>query len=259
MHLSVLLTSLPMPFAAALHQARELGFRYVDVVAETDRPADQLDALADSGLLVWSAALGKNLPPDWALDAPGTAVRRDTLDAMKRQIDDAALLGARQCYVVAGRDGSPAGLARFRDGVCLLADHAAGRMVPVCVEPIPGRALATAAQTLAWLDRVAHDHLLLLLDSGHCLISDEDPAQVAFQAGARLGHVHLDDNDSVEDLHWPLLTGRLTADMLEALLTMLTLGDYQGAVTLEFSPALADPARALRDGAALVRQLATIA
>ena len=77
MHLSVLLTSLPLAFPAALHQARQLGFRYVDVVAETDRPADHLDALADSGLLVWSAALGKHLPPDWALDAPGVTTRRD--------------------------------------------------------------------------------------------------------------------------------------------------------------------------------------
>ena len=47
-------------------------------------------------------------------------------------------------------------------------------------------------------------------------------------------------------------------DMLEALLTVLSLGDYQGAVTLELSPTLADPVGALRDGAALVRQLTKI-
>ena len=78
------------------------------------------------------------------------------------------------------------------------------------------------------------------------------------RAEARLGHVHLDDNDSVGDLHWPLLTGRLTQDMLEALLTMLALGDYQGALTLELSPTLADPMRALGEGAALVRRLAQL-
>ncbi len=256
MHLSVLLSSLPVPFTTALQHARQLGFRHVDVVAEAARPADQLDALADSGLLVWSAAIGKGLPPDWALDAPGLVTRRDTLEAMQQQVEDAALLGARQCYVVAGRDGSPQGLARYRDAVCLLADHAGRRMMPLCVEPIPGRALPSSAAALAWLERVNHDNLLLLLDVGHCLISEEEPAQAALLAGARLGHVHLDDNDSVDDLHWPLLTGRLTQEMLEALLTMLELGDYQGAVTLELNPTLADPLRAVRDGAALVRQLA---
>ena len=93
MHLSVLLTSLPVPFATALGQARQLGFGYVDVVAVADRPADQLDALAESGLLVWSAAVGKELPPDWTLDAVDVGTRRDALEAMKKQVDDAALLG----------------------------------------------------------------------------------------------------------------------------------------------------------------------
>lgn len=256
MHLSVLLTSLPVPFAVALQQARQLGFRHVDVVAVADRPADQLDALADSGLLVWSAAVGRDLPPAWTLDAPQMEARRSALEAMKKQVDDAALLGARQCYVVAGLDGSPAGLSRFREAVCLLADHAARRLLPLCVEPIPGRALPTAAGTLAWLNEIDHDNLLLLLDAGHCLISNEDPAQAVRAAGPRLGHVHLDDNDGVGDLHWPLLTGRLTATALEALLTALAPGDYQGSVTLELSPTLADPLGALRDGAALVRRLA---
>ena len=55
--------------------------------------------------------------------------------------------------------------------------------------------MPTAAATLAWLSKVDHDNLFLLLDLGHCLISDEDPTQVIAQAGRRLGYVHLDDND----------------------------------------------------------------
>jgi hypothetical protein len=56
----------------------------------------------------------------------------------------------------------------------------------------------------------------------------------------------------VNDLHWPLLTGRLTADMLEAFLTTLGLGGYPGGLALELSPTNPDPIRALREGREIV-------
>ena len=76
--------------------------------------------------------------------------------------------------------------------------------------------------------------------------------QAVLAAGTRLGYVHLDDNDSVSDLHWPLLTGRLTAEMLDALLNVLDTDDYRGGVALELNPANADPVRALAEGRALI-------
>src|SRR5437762_1171210 len=116
MDVSAFLTSLPLPFEAAVRRAAELGFRWVDVVA-----------------------------------------------------------------------------------------FAGQRMVQLCVEHIPGRALPDVTAVLNWLDRVGHANLALLLDLGHCLISNEDPAGAVRQAGARLGYVHVDDNDGKGDLHWPLL------------------------------------------------------
>jgi sugar phosphate isomerase/epimerase len=257
MYLSAMLTSLPLEFEAALRQVRQLGFAYADVVALSDRPLGHLEALADSGLLVWCAAVGRGLPQGHTLDAEDFGLRRAAVEEMKRQIEDAARLGAVFCYLIPGTDGSPAGLARFADACCTLADHAASRMMRLCVEHVPGRALPTVAGTLAWLERTEHDNLMLLLDIGHCLISEEDPSQAVVQAGWRLGHVHLDDNDSVGDLHWPLLTGRLTADMLEAVLTVLDLGRYAGGVALELNPNNPDPVRALREGRDIVRQMAT--
>jgi sugar phosphate isomerase/epimerase len=153
---------------------------------------------------------------------------------------------------VSGHDVSRAGLLHFADACAVLADFAAARMMRLCVEHVPGRALATVAATLEWLRQVDHDHLDLLLDVGHCLISDEDPAHAVVHAGERLGYVHLDDNDSVSDLHWPLLTGRLTAEMLDAVLTVLDTDEFQGGVALELNPGNADPVRALAEGRALV-------
>jgi sugar phosphate isomerase/epimerase len=255
MYLSALATSLPLNFDSALRQLTELGFRYVDVVALTDRPSAHGETLADTGLLVSCAALGRGLAEGHTLDATDRAVRRAVLDEVKRQIDDAARLGVTHCYLVPGLDASPAGLARFTEICQLLADYAARRMIEVCVEHIPGRALPTVAATLAWLEQVRHENLKLLLDVGHCLISDEDPAQAIVQSGRRLGYVHLDDNDSVGDLHWPLLTGRLTSEMLEAVLTVLKMAPEDMPVSLELNPNNPDPLKALQDGKRVVEKL----
>src|SRR5207237_8978079 len=92
------------------------------------------------------------------------------------------------------------------------------------------------------------DEVSLLLDVGHCLISGEDAGAVTRWAGPRLGYVHLDDNDGMNDLHQPLFTGRLTREGLEQLLRALGELGYDGRLAFEFSPQLADPVAALREG-----------
>jgi len=251
-----MLTSLPMDFAPAARQARDLGFTHVDVVAIADRDVGDVEVLADTGLLVSCVAVGRGLPEGQTLDAASLDARQAALETMKRQIADAARLGATHCYLVPGTDRSPAGLARFSEACGLLANHAAGRMVRLCVEHVPGRSLPTVAAALAWLEGVAHNNLALLLDVGHCLISGEDAAEAVARAGARLGHVHLDDNDGAGDLHWPLLTGRLTSAALVALVTALQKAGYNGTLALELSPQSPDPVQALRQGKHLMEQIA---
>ncbi|HXG11267.1 MAG TPA: sugar phosphate isomerase/epimerase [Gemmataceae bacterium] len=256
MHLSVLLSSLPLDFEPAVRRAAGLGFRYVDVVGLADRPGAHLEALADSGLLVCCAAVGRGLPDGQTLDAASVEMRRAALEQMKRQVADAARLGATHCYLVPGIDAGVEGRLRFTEACLALADFAARRMVRLCVEHVPGRALPTVAAALEWLEEVGHDNLALLLDIGHCLISGEDPAEAAERAGTRLGYVHLDDNDGAGDLHWPLLTGQLTEGALRSFLAALSTIGYGGALTLELNPANPDPEGALREGRELVQRLA---
>lgn len=255
MNLSAFLTSLPMPFECALQQTAVLGFTHIDVVALAERPATHMEALAESGLLVSCASVGRDLPPGQALDAVPIEGRRAALDVVKRQIADAARLGASQCYLVPGLNGDAACLTAFAEACELLADFAAQRMVKLCVEHVPGRALSTVAATLAWLERVNHANLFLLLDVGHCLMSEEDSARAVEQAGDRLGYVHLDDNDGQDDLHWPLLSGKLTRGQLKAVLAALTRNRYQGAVALELNPRNPDAVDALRKGKELLDDL----
>jgi sugar phosphate isomerase/epimerase len=253
--LAAFATSLPGEFAAALRQIAALGFRYVDLVAEIDRPAEHLEVLAESGLLVSCVALGRQLPAGHSLDAADVGVRRATVALLRGQITDAARLGATTAYLVPGFDGSVTALTCFAEGCALLADYAAARRVRLCIEHVPGRALPTAAATLDWLQQIGHPHLGLLLDVGHCLISNEDAADVVRRAGERLVYVHLDDNDGIGDLHWSLFSGRLKEQQLAGLMSALREIRYQGALSLELNPANADPVGALRDGKRIVERL----
>lgn len=251
---SAMLTSLPCDFGEAVRQSAALGFRHVDVVALAERPPEHADVLADTGVLVSCAPIGRGLPEGCMLDAADIEQRRSAVRRMQRHIDDAALLGATHCYLIPGLETSPGALAHFGDACGVLADHAARRMVRLCVEHIPGRALPSALGMLDWLERLGHANLFLLLDVGHCLLTGEEAAAVVARAGSRLGYVHFDDNDGVGDLHWPLLTGRLTEEALRRALAALTAAGYRGVVALELNPQNADPVAALRDGKALLEQ-----
>jgi sugar phosphate isomerase/epimerase len=147
---------------------------------------------------------------------------------MKRQIADIARLGGTCAYVVPPKDGSIGAMVRFSEACALLADFAAGRMIRLCIEHTPGTALPSAAAALEVLERLGHANLGLLLDIGHCLLSKENPAAVVAQAKDRLFYVHLDDNDGASDLHWPLLKGQLTEDMLQATVDSLATAGYAG-------------------------------
>ncbi len=251
---SVLLSSLPLEFGPAVRQAAALGFTHVDVIALADRPAEHLEVLAEAGVLVACASVGRGLPDGCTLDAAAPETRRTALELCKRQLADAARLGATHAYVVPGKDGDRDALVRFADACRLLADFAGQRMVRLCIEAIPGRALATASATLDWLNEVGHPHLALLLDVGHCLISRENPAEMIRRAGPRLGWVHFDDNDGAGDLHWPLLSGRLTEAALAETLAALHAARYGGALTLELNAGNPDPVEALRAGKALLER-----
>jgi sugar phosphate isomerase/epimerase len=183
------------------------------------------------------------------------AARRAAVETTQAQIAVAAQMGATHSYLVPGNDASAEAVQRFADSCVVLADFAAKRKVRLCVEHIPGRALASAAAVLDWLQTLGHANLSLLLDVGHCLITGEDAAAVASRASARLGYVHFDDNDGVADRHWPLLTGRLTETALKDLSTALRFVRYDGALCLELSPDNPAPEEALRQGKALLERL----
>src|SRR5262245_60385630 len=117
MQRAVILPDVP-DLAAALAHAVASGCTHVEIEALPDRPAEHLNALADSGLFVACARLGRGLGRE-DVDS-----RRLALDRQKRLIADAARLGATVALMTPSDHA-----ANFVEGCALLATFAAGRGV----------------------------------------------------------------------------------------------------------------------------------
>jgi hypothetical protein len=103
-----------------------VGFRHVDLPARADdRPAEHLEVLADTGLLVASALL----EPEPALAGLDRDLRQAALARLCRQVNDAALLGATRVCLDLTAPIDSAVRPCLEEAIGLLARHAAGRMV----------------------------------------------------------------------------------------------------------------------------------
>lgn len=246
MHLSCCIWALTGPEDENLRKMAELGFRSIDIQpAMLNTPASR--ALAkELGLSVACVGASFGLPEGATLDSPEPSARSAALAHMEQALAHAAGLGARAAYVIPGLDSSREGLKRYADSVAQAAQMALRHGLKLGIEHFPGRALDSAAQTLAFVREIGHPNLYLLFDSGHIQMRGEEPAAIIRAAGERLGYVHLDDNDGVGDLHWSLLDGVMTPESLRATFAALDEIGYDGPVSLELSPRLPDAYAALR-------------
>ena len=230
-----------------LRQARALGFDWIDIQPTHLRTLESRLLAQELDLRVSCLGASFGLPAGAALDHDQQAQRQAAVDHVARSIAQAARLAADTAYLVPGKDGSDAALARFSDSLTELAERAAEHGVKLALEHFPGTALPTASQTLEFIRRSGHDNLYILLDTGHLQMSGEEPASAILNAADRLGYIHFDDNDGLSDLHWALLDGVMTEESLAATLQALAAIGYQGALSLELNPGLPQPARALSE------------
>ncbi len=235
-----------------LSQVADIGFEWIDI-----RPFD-LTGLADCkalNLQVSCVGASFGMPDGIALDSVDSGDRERALNYTRKALEQAAELGATAAYVVPGMDDGQETLDRYADSLAAAADRAMELGMTLGIEHFPGKALPTATGTLAYLEKIGHENLYLLLDIGHLQMSGEDPAGIINLAKSRLSYVHLDDNDGENDLHWSLTEGVQTEAALQAVID--TLGDigYSGAMSLELSPKLDDPGAALRESKAIVDRL----
>jgi sugar phosphate isomerase/epimerase len=231
---------------AMLAELAGMGLTAVDVRPSMLRAPEACEARERLGLDVRCVAASHEMPDHAAFDSTDAAAVEAACAHVRDAISHAGAIGAEAAYVVPEAPVDGGSLERFAGLLPPLADHAAEAGVRLCIEHFPGTALPTAAATLGFLRAVGHANLYLLFDIGHAQMSGEDPRATLTAAADRLGYVHLDDNDGVDDLHLALTDGVQSRASLVALQQVLNDVGYAGPVSLEMKSDLPDPADAIR-------------
>ncbi len=220
-----------IPICEALREIKETAFHHVDVEAGFFDVPEATECLKSLGLRISCVALDHKLPPGCSLDAKDPGAMRRATAFITKTIEMAQAFGAQAAYVAPCPERRH--LKAFASAMSELAAQAGNRGIRFCVEHVPGRALPSAKEALAFVEGVGHPNMHLLLDVGHTILSKEKPWEIVALAGKRIGYVHLDDNDGHSDKHWPLLEGRLTSDGLAKTLEALSQAGYDGTLGLE--------------------------
>jgi sugar phosphate isomerase/epimerase len=219
------------PVTQVLTKVKHTAFHYIDVEPDTLSSPAALQKLRELGLKVSCVALDHGLPGDASLEGDSADRLRRAMEHLRHALESSRELGAVVAYV--GSCSNAKNLKAYGAAVVELADDAYKKGIKLCVEHVPGRALATVSETLRFLEQTGHPNLYLLLDTGHALISREDPAEAVRMAGVRLGYIQMNDNDGKKDRHWALLDGRLTGQDLTRTLQALEQVGYAGTLGLE--------------------------
>jgi sugar phosphate isomerase/epimerase len=252
MNLSCCVWALSGPEEDMLASLADVGFTWIDVrPLDLTRESSQA-RVRELALRVSCIGASFGLPEGVTLDSTDDQINGEALDHIEKALAHGAKLGALAAYVVPGLDPGREALAGYARSLVAAADKAAALGLKLCIEHFPGRALPTATVTLDFIQEIGHPNLYLLFDIGHIQISGEDPAAIIEAAGARLGYVHLDDNNGRDDQHLSLLDGVLTETTLRRTLAALKKIGYNGAISLELNPNLPDPLKALKQSREVV-------
>jgi xylose isomerase len=226
------------------------------------------NALAVSAVNFASVRNDRWLRGAWTADSADD--RREAVDDCRRAMDLAADLGCARLHNCPLNDGFdyPFELdpiaALDRAAGCFEAICAHDRAMRVCIEykisePRVRSLIGNAGETIAFAGLVGADNLGATLDSGHCFLANENPAQAAalLAASKRLFYVHLNDNDGRGD--WDLTPGTWHSwEFVELFHTLDRLG-YDDWIAFDIVPKEHDPVQVFTDAAAIANKLRAIA
>ena len=224
-----------------LTQIASTGLTHIDYRPFDFRSDKSKQKMIDLGLIPTCIATGFGMPDNVALDSPDPSARLVAFEHTRASLEYADQSNVRIAYMLTGKGDHADELKFYGDGTSKLADIAKQYGIKLCIEHFPGTTLPTIQSTLNFITTLNHTDLFLLLDIGHAQISGEDPAIAVTMAGNRLGYFHLDDNEGKSDLHWGLLDGILTENVLRTTLQALTNIGYKEPLSIEISPKLYDP------------------
>ena len=231
-----------LAFADDLELARRLGASVLEIFPDWQRfpdPRPLRAQVAAAGLAIHSAHGcwgGQTIRAERVdLGLPDQEPRRESVEDLERCIDWLAEAGGTCLVVHPGGLSDPSQTEARRDALAgslrLLAEHARGTGVILCVENMPpgvhpGSRMADLFALVAELNEPA---VALALDTGHAHISATVPSET-HTAGRLLRTTHVHDNNGRSDTHHPPGLGTIDwpewAKALDAI-------NYRGPIMLE--------------------------
>ncbi|MDP3833597.1 MAG: sugar phosphate isomerase/epimerase family protein [Hydrogenophaga sp.] len=209
---------LPLPLAAQCEAAARMGYDALEIAPFTlaDDPttldettARELRATALAhGLKVSSLHWLLVKPEGLSLVTDDAAVRRRTLDLLRRLIDFAAACGASVLVHGSPKQRSPApgqsvlgATVRLESALAELAPHAAEAGVTYCLEPLAPfetPVINTVAEAAAMVDRIGSPAIRTMLDVSAASHSEHEPVHevlLRFLASGHIAHVQVNDRN----------------------------------------------------------------
>ncbi len=208
----------PMPLASQCEAAARMGYDALEIApfTLTDEPetldtavAHRVRATAHTqGLAISSLHWLLVKPAGLSLVNGDVAVRRRTLDLLRRLIDFTAACGARVLVHGSPKQRSPSegqtvadASLRFEDAMAELAPHAEVAGVVYCIEPL-GRfetnVVNTVAEAAAMVERIGSPAMRTMLDVSAASHSETEPVHEVlrrFLASGHIAHVQLNDRN----------------------------------------------------------------
>jgi sugar phosphate isomerase/epimerase len=214
------------------------GFDYLDLTIEAPAAPPESTPRSEVAQTIGDSGLGVivHTAPYLPIHNPSPLVRQAALDELRRSIDAAQILGASLCTM--HFMGWPAylsdqeGYEFYRQMLTILVNHGAERGVAVAMENgIDNRHQHKHFREI--FHRVPGLKLLYDIGHGNLATAKSMVREYLFSLNDRLAHIHLSDNNGVEDLHLPLgapMNGGL--DLLQNLRTVRSF-QYDGTITVE--------------------------
>jgi len=267
---------LRFPFDEAADRIASFGYAGLELLADVPHawPAGLLDgpkkeilkAMDRNGLEFSNVnafmmnAINDARQPYWypSFIEPCRHYRSVRIDHTKRSLSLCAELGVAHITTEPGGPLEP-GQSRaeaidlFVEVLKPLAEHAEKVGVMLLIEPEPGLLLETSDQYLEVAERVNAPSIGLNYDVGHAFCVSEDIPAAITKLAPHIRHYHLEDIASTRE-HHHLVPGTGAIDFTEVLSAIRRTG-YDGWLTVELYPFVADPDSAAKDALAFLSPL----
>jgi len=177
------------------------------------------------------------------------ADREERFEKMSRSILGTAILGCKNFIIHPlmpwGADSDPEPQRRWDMNLeffSRLCKVAAAHDVTICFENMPMTRISISrpSEILDFVKAIDNEHFKICLDTGHCAVFGESPAEAVRLIGKEyLATLHVHDNNGKGDLHWIPYTGVI--DWVDFSRALSEIG-YEGALSLEASVPAGIPA-----------------